>query len=385
MLSALPELPVYNLWPLELSRGEGCRVWDANGREYLDMYGGHAVASLGHAHPVWAEAIAAQARSLTFYSNVADLAVRRDFAKRLVERVGVGMVGVFFSNSGAEANENALTLARTVTGRKTVVSVEGGFHGRTLLLSAIGGIEGYRKRAAAGGESLFLHRRELPFDDIDAPDAIVDEDVAAVIVEPVQGIAGARPCSHAFLQALRKRTRDTGSLLIFDEVQCGAGRCGAYTVAEREDVFPDILTLAKGLAGGFPVGATLCTQAVAEYAEPGLLGSTFGGGPLASAAGVATLDILEKENLVDNARARGEQIFRGLEAISGVLDVRGRGLLLGFRTERPSKEITAALREEHAILAGGCMEADVTRILPPFGLSESEASRFLEALSSILG
>ncbi|RJO65854.1 MAG: aspartate aminotransferase family protein [Myxococcales bacterium] len=383
MLSALPQLPVYEQYPMPLASGRGCTVVDEDGVEYLDMYGGHAVALIGHSHPELVRALSRQAERLMFYSNAADLAVRRKFCQRLLAAGPDHLRAVFLSNSGAEANENALLLARRLTNRKTIVSVEGGFHGRTLLTLSISGIEKYRRLAEVNGEALFPHRRTIPLNDVEAARQAIDSSCAAVILEPVQGIAGARPAAPEFLAALKKRVDEVGALLILDEVQCGSGRCDAFTVAQATGVRPHILTLAKGLAGGFPIGATLVDERVASLAEPGLLGSTFGGGPLACAAGLATLAVLERDGLIEHARRLGETLRRELSDVPGVEAVSGRGFLIGIRSARRAKEITARLLAEQRIIAGGSLDPQVVRIMPPLTLSEKEAAHFVAALRVI--
>lgn len=383
-MSRPPELPVYPLWPLTLVSGRACTIVDDEGVEYLDMYGGHAVTPLGHCHPRLVEAISKQAATLTFYSNVSEMDVRRRFCGRLIEAGPDNMRSVFLSNSGSEANENALTLARIKTGRKSIVSFEGGFHGRSLLNLSICGIEKYRDLARAGEELLFHHSRVAPFNNPDAIRKTVDEDCAAVIVEPVQGLAGARAASKEFLQALRDRCDEVGALLIFDEVQCGSGRPGSYTVSQLMGIQPDLLTLAKGLAGGFPIGATLVNEDLTDMAKPGMLGSTFGGGPLACAAGLATLDVIESDKLLESTGRMGRYLKGKLSALAGVSRVDGAGLLIGIRTEMAAGDLILALREKHQIIAGSSIDPMVLRIMPPLILEAAEADRFVEAISTVL-
>ncbi len=384
MLSAPPQMPVYHQLPFEVVSGHGNVVVDTDGHEYLDMYGGHAVAVLGHCHPALTQALTQQAKRLTFYSNAVDLEVRRKFCKKLLAMAPSGMHAAFLSNSGAESNENALTLARLVTKRKTIVAFEGGFHGRSLLALSACGIEKYRKLATIDGKPLFPHVRFAPFNDTEAALDAIGDGCAAVLVEPVQGLGGARKASTEFLQALRERCDATGSLLVFDEVQCGTGRSGAFTSADALGVEPHILTLAKGLGGGFPVAATLADERVTGFAGPGMLGSTFGGGPLAAAAGLATLETLEKENLIENARNLGAFLHDALAKLHGVTGVRGLGLLVGVETEAEAKTIHGALLQKHRILSGTCVDPHVLRLMPPLTLTRAEAEHFVSAFGEVL-
>ncbi len=384
MLSAPPQMPVYQQLPFEIVSGHGNVVIDSEGREYLDMYGGHAVAALGHAHPALTKAIAQQAERLTFYSNAVDLKIRRKFCEKLVAMAPENMYAAFLCNSGAESNENALTLARIVTKRKTVVAFEGGFHGRSLLMLSIGGIEKYRKLACLEGEPLYPHVKIVPFNYTDAALKAIGDGCAAVVIEPVQGLGGARTADKAFLQALRDRCDETGSLLVFDEVQCGTGRSGAFTASQALGVHPHVLTLAKGLGGGFPVAATLADRNITDQIGPGMLGTTFGGGPVASAAGLATLETLEKDKLIDNAHQLGKLLHEELSKIPGVKNVRGLGLLVGIETEAETKAIQPVLRDRHLILSGSCIDPHVLRVMPPLTLTRDEALRFVSALKEVL-
>jgi len=382
MLNHLPELPVYDYLPFEPVAGHGALLTDADNREYLDFYGGHAVATIGHSHPKLATAIAEQAQRLLFYSNAVSHEPRQSYCTRLLDFAPDNMVAAFFCNSGAEANENALTLARRLTGRNRFVSVEGGFHGRTLLTLSLSGLPRYRDLAA--DNPLLESIRILPFDNTDAVEAIVDENCAAVIVEPVQGLAGARACSVDFLARLRERCDQVGAVLIFDEVQCGSGRTGAFTAAQRLGASPHVLTLAKGLAGGFPIGAVLCDERVAGAAQVGALGSTFGGGPLAVAAGAATLSILKEENLIANALDLGDHLAEHLRGIDGVTRVDGLGLLIGIGLNIPAKQARDALLRDHRIIAGLSADPQTLRIMPPLSINQKQADAFCDALAQTL-
>jgi acetylornithine/N-succinyldiaminopimelate aminotransferase len=371
--------PVYAQMPVRPVSGRGAWLIDEDGREWLDAYGGHAVASTGHCHPHVVAAIARQAETLLFYSAAVPLELRERLAMELGTRTPVPGSRVFFCNSGAEANENALHLARRTTGRSGVVALEGGWHGRTVATLAC--TDGEKYQAWARGAGMPLARR-VPFDDVEALQHAVDDTTAAVIIEPVQGLAGARDCAPGFLQAARDVCDRTGAALIFDEIQCGVGRCGAFTAAEAYGVTPDALTLAKGLASGLPVGAVVVGPRLATGVKTGDLGSTFGGGPVVCAAALATLEVIDREGLVANAIAIGAQLTRGARTL-GVPRVTGRGLLLGLHLDRPAAEVQQALFARR-ILTGTASDPAVLRLMPPLTLTSAEADRLLTGLAEVL-
>lgn len=356
--------------PVTLVRGEGCYVWDEKGRRYLDMYGGHAVCSTGHCHPIVVRALQEQARRLIFYSTAVDLEIRREAARRMIERMP-GFAGAFFVNSGAEAVENAVKVAVLQTGRKTVVAMEGSFHGRTLL--ALNLTHGQKVRATIPYPLPDV--RFVPFGDLGAAEKAIDRTTAAVILEPIQSLAGVRMAGSEYYPALADACRRNGALLIYDEVQTGMGRTGTMLFSGRFGVTPDLACLAKGIASGFPAGAVLASPPVAEKIQFGQLGSTFGGGPLAMAAVCATLDVFDREGVLDNVRAQGERLQAGLRPIC---EVRGLGLLLGLRTPRPAAEIQKALLER-GVLTGTCNDPSILRLLPPLTLSAAQVDEFLDA------
>ncbi|HEY8257700.1 MAG TPA: aminotransferase class III-fold pyridoxal phosphate-dependent enzyme [Gemmatimonadales bacterium] len=372
-------LPVYAQMPVRPVRGHGSWLVDEEGAEWLDAYGGHAVAATGHSHPDVVRAIAEQASALLFYSTAVPLPQREALAERLAAWCPDPLGRVFLCNSGAEANENALHLARRHTGRQLVVSVRGGWHGRTAATLAC--TDGARYEEAARRAGIPLSRK-VPFDDVAALDAAVDETVAAVLVEPVQGFAGARDCSPAFLAAARRVCTERGAVLLFDEVQCGVGRCGAFSAAEAFGVTPDALTFAKGLAGGLPIGAVVASPMLTDSLALGDLGSTFGGGPVPCAAALANLDVIEREHLIANAVAVGEHLSRGARGL-GVPRVTGRGLLLGLHVGRPASEIQQALFGKR-ILTGTSTDPRVLRLLPPLSFSHTEADLLLAGLKEVL-
>jgi acetylornithine/succinyldiaminopimelate/putrescine aminotransferase len=372
-------LPVYQHMPVRPVRGRGSWLIDADGREWLDAYGGHAVASTGHSHPHVVQAIARQAETLLFYSAAVPLDIREQLADELVQRCQVPGARVFLCNSGAEANENALHLARRATGRSGIVAVEGGWHGRTVATIAC--TDGAKYEEWARGAGMPIARR-VPFDDVAALERTVDATTAAVIVEPVQGLAGARDCSIEFLRAARAACDQRGAALIFDEIQCGVGRAGAFTAAQIYGVVPDALTLAKGLASGLPIGAVLAGEKLTARVKTGDLGSTFGGGPVVCAAALATLEVIDREDLIANVRVQSERLRHGAITL-GVPKVTGRGLLLGLHLDRPAAAVQQALFKRR-ILTGTASEPNVLRLMPPLSFSTAECNQVLGALEEAL-
>lgn len=375
-------LPVYAQLPLVPVSGRGSYLYDADGQAYLDAYGGHAVASTGHSHPAVVRAIAEQAAALLFYSTALPHPVRTALAAELVARCPAPLSAVFFCNSGAEANENALHLSRKWSGRSGVIAVEGGFHGRTTATQAL--TTGAKFAATAQRAGMPLGRM-VPFDDIAALEAALDDSIAAVIVEPVQGMAGARPCSVAFLAAARRLCSERGALLIFDEVQCGVGRTGHFTAAASFDVTPDLLTFAKGLASGLPIGAVITSSAIAKTVHSGDLGSTFGGGPVPCAAARATLRVIDDERLLENVQAVSAALREGALALGSerVAAVQGRGLLLGLKLRRPAAEVQKTLFARR-ILTGTSADPSILRLLPPLSFSHQEAAALLAVLAEVM-
>ena len=372
-------LDVFDQIALRPVRGEGATLFTASGERYLDFYGGHAVALLGYGHPALVAALDRQARTLFFQSNVVPLDVRERAAASLVRFGPPGLTRAFFVNSGAEANENALRIAFNATGRSRVVAIEGAFHGRTAAAGAV----------TAGHERWYGFPSQpfavswVPFDDAAALAAAVTGDVAAVIVEPVQGVAGARALSRGFLAAAREAATAAGALLIFDEVQCGMGRTGHPFAAQAYGIFPDVLTTAKGLAGGFPAGAVLVGETLAAGIRKGALGTTFGGGPLAMALVEAVIATIERDGLLERVRRLSARLQR--ECVTGpVTAVQGMGFLLGLRTAPPAKEVLARLRERR-ILAGGSADPHVVRLLPPLILEDAHVDELVAALKEMNG
>lgn len=369
-----PLLPTYTPYPFPLVAGRGEQVFDADGGAYLDFYGGHCVAGTGHCHPQVAGALAAQARQLMFYSAAARLPVRDQAAEALVDFAPQGLVSVFFCNSGAEANESALKVAVQLTGRHRFAAFNGSFHGRTLLALSVSDSPAMKQSLAP----ILPPVDFLPFGDTAALEAADFSKSAAVIVEPIQSMAGVSTATGDWFAALKDKCRRAGTLLIFDEVQTGMGRSGTPFAAQLYGVTPDMLTLAKSIASGVPMGALLMSPAVAGALKPGDLGSTFGGGPLACAALIATLEVIHEEKLMANAAAK-EQRIRSALAGSCITEVRGAGLLLGLKAGRHATALKKHLQEQR-ILVGGSSDPEVLRLMPPLNVSDKAVDTLLAAI-----
>ena len=368
-------LPVYAQMPVRPVSGRGAWLVDEDGAEWLDAYGGHAVAATGHSHPRVVAAITEQARRLFFYSTAVAHPLRSRLAAELAGRCPGSLDRVFFCNSGAEANENALLLARKATGRTAVASVTGGWHGRTVATLACCDGEKYEAGARRAGMALSAR---VCFNDLASLDAVLDDTMAALLVEPVQGMAGARDCSAEFLREARRICTERGIALLFDEVQCGVGRSGAFTAAELYGVVPDALTMAKGLGSGYPIGAVVAGPMLTAGIGVGDLGSTFGGGPVACAAALATLEVIAEEGLLANTARVGARIADGARAL-GARKVWGRGLLIGLDFGRPAAEVQRGLFTRR-ILTGTSSDPNVLRVMPPLTLSGKEADLLLAGL-----
>ncbi len=372
---AIPALlPTYPPYPFALVRGAGETVFAEDGRAFVDFYGGHCVCATGHSHPHVVEAIRRQAGELLFYSTAADIPVRSRAAEALVAFAGAPVESVFFCNSGAEANENALKLAAQLTGRARFVAFAGGFHGRTLLAMSCSDLPKLKRAVAP----LVADCELLPFNEAEALELADFGDVAAVIVEPVQSMAGVRVADPEWLAALRAKCDETGTLLIFDEVQTGFGRLGAPFAFRHFGIAPDLVSCAKGIASGFPLGALLFSGAVAAKVGAGDLGSTFGGGPLASAAALATLEVIEDESLVARASAAEARIRAGLVG-TVVNEVRGVGLLLGLVTGQHAAALKSYLQGA-GFLVGASADPAVLRLMPPLNASDRAIDGLVEAI-----
>lgn len=370
---------VYPLFDVNIVKGKGCHVWDDKGQEYLDLYGGHAVISIGHCHPHYVEMMSRQLQQLGFYSNSVVNKLQVELAERLGKASGYEDYQLFLINSGAEANENALKLASFYNGRTRVLSFKKAFHGRTSL--AVEVTQNPKIIAPINNNG---HVTYLPINDLDAfKRELAKGDVCAVIVECIQGVGGIRVVTPEFLQGLRKACDETGTILICDEIQCGYGRSGKFFMHQYLGVKPDLITVAKGIGNGFPMSAVL----IAPKFKPvyGQLGTTFGGNHLACTAALAVLDVMEDEHLVENAASVGQYLLDELQKakLPHVAEVRGRGLMIGVELDIPYKEVrNKLLFEEHCFT--GCSGTNVLRLLPPLCLTKDEASDFLTRLERVL-
>lgn len=373
-------LPVYAHTPVEPVRGEGVMLHTRDGRTLIDFYGGHAVALLGYRHPRLVAALAGQADDLFFQSNSVPLAVRARAAERLVRFGPEGLTKAFLVNSGAEANENALRLAFRATGRERVVALEGAFHGRTAGAAAVtwGAWEKWYGFPRTPFPVTFVPRGDLAA--LEAA-LFAEGGAAALIVEPVQGQAGAVDLGADYLRAARELTRRAGAFLIFDEVQCGMGRTGHPFAAQAYGILPDVLTVAKGLAAGFPAGAVLVSDEAAKGLKTGDLGTTFGGGPMACALIETVIDTIETEGLLDRVQSLS-RLLRETCVAGPVTGVQGEGFLLGLRTTRPAKDVVADLLDR-GILAGTSGDPHVVRLLPPLILEEGHVRTLAAALAEV--
>ena len=377
-MPALKLLAESSLLPMTIVRGEGSRLFDADDRAYWDFYGGHAVALLGQGHPAWVEALASQAATLSFITTVAPVPVRDAAIDALCGFTR--MDRAFLVNSGAEANEAALKIARKATGRGVVVAMEHGFHGRTMACLGVTHAGHYR----SDHEPLHGAARFVPLGDTDALRAAMGPDVAAVMLEPIQGIAGAVPAPDGFLAACRSICDEHGAVLILDEVQTGIARTGLPMGWHAEPACaPDLVTVGKSLGSGFPVAALLCTEAMAATVSPGEHGTTFGGAPLAAAVVKAVIDTIHREGLVARAAALGERISREARALTGVLDVRGRGALIGIVLDRPAAAVARDLRGR-GILTGTAADPRCLRLCPPAVMPDEGVDALLTALQEAL-
>lgn len=377
--------PVYPLFDINIVKGKGCHVWDDKGQEYLDLYGGHAVISIGHCHPHYVDMLTKQLNTLGFYSNSVINTLQSQLAERLGQVCGYPDYQLFLINSGAEANENALKLASFHTGRKRVLAAEKAFHGRTSL--AVEATDNPKIVAPVNSNG---HVTFLPLNDLAAFEAELDKgDVAAVIVECIQGVGGIRMATAEFMQGLRKACDKTGTVLICDEIQCGYGRSGKFFAHQHLGVKPDIITCAKGIGNGFPMGAVIISPKF--EAVYGMLGTTFGGNHLACTAALAVLDVIEHEQLVDNAAKVGAYLMEELKKLqqtdAHIVDVRGEGLMIGIEYDQPIKALRNALVHDEHVFTGAA-STNILRLLPPLTLSLDEAKLAVEHIkrvSKVLG
>ena len=377
---------VYPLFDVNIVRGQGCRVWDDKGQEYLDLYGGHAVISIGHSHPHYIQKVTEQLNKIGFYSNSVINKLQQELAERLGRISGYDDYQLFLINSGAEANENALKLASFTNGRTRVLSAEKAFHGRTSLA-----VEVTNNPKIIAPINNNGHVTYLPLNDLNAWEKELQKgDVCAVILECIQGVGGIQLATPEFAQGLQRLCKQHNTVFICDEIQCGYGRSGKFFAHQWLGIKPDIITVAKGIANGFPMAGVL----IAPEFEPvyGQLGTTFGGNHLACAAALAVLDVFEEEGLVENAREVGEYLMEGIRSLrcdgiatygTHITDVRGRGLMIGIDLDVPHKDVRQPLIfQEHCFT--GCAGQNILRLLPPLCLTKTEADEFLEKLKKVL-
>jgi acetylornithine aminotransferase len=367
---------VYSLWDIEPVRAEGCRVWDKEGKEYLDFYGGHAVISIGHSHPAYVEALQNQVAKIGFYSNSVQNSLQGELARKLGEQCGYPDYSLFLCNSGAEANENALKLASFHTGKRRIIAFKEAFHGRTSGAVAVTDNPAIQSPFNHGHEVVFV-----PLNDIDAVTNEIEKgDVAALLIEGIQGVAGIYVPDALFLQQLAAVCRAHGVVLILDEIQSGYGRTGQFFAHQQSGIKPDLITTAKGMGNGFPIGGILISPLF--EAKKGMLGTTFGGNHLACVAAIAVLDVMKKESLVENAARMGSYLTKKLGEVNGIKQVRGRGLMLGIEFLPEYATVRNQLLFKSHIFTGGAKN-NVMRLLPPLSISESEIDRLIGELKKL--
>ncbi len=369
---------VFPLFDIEVVKGKGCHVWDKEGNEYLDLYGGHAVISVGHCHPAYVKAVTDQVNKLGFYSNSVINSLQQTLANKLGAACGYDEYQLFLINSGAEANENALKLASFHNGKRRVIAFKHSFHGRT---SAAVRVTDNPKYVAPINEGLDV--TYVPLNDAAAVEAELKKgDVSSVIIEGIQGVGGIQVPTDEFMQSLRTLCTKYQTVLIVDEIQSGYGRSGKFFAHQYAGIRPDIITVAKGIANGFPMGAVL----ISPIFKPvyGMLGTTFGGNHLACAAAISVLDIMKEENLVENAKNVGDYLMEELRKIPGIKELRGRGLMIGLEFEEPIKEIRRKLLFEEKVFTG-VAGTNTIRLLPPLCLTKEEAAEFITRFRRVLG
>lgn len=367
---------VYNLWNIEPVRAEGCRLWDREGTAYLDFYGGHAVISIGHSHPTYVEALQDQVAKIAFYSNSVQNSLQNELATRLGEQCGYPDYSLFLCNSGAEANENALKLASFHTGKRRVIAFHEAFHGRSSGAVAVTDNPAIQAPYNQGHEVVFV-----PLNDIDAvANEIEKGDIAAVLIEGIQGVAGIYEPEPSFLQQLESLCTAHKVVLILDEIQSGYGRTGRFFAHQEAGIKPDLITVAKGMGNGFPIGGVLISPQF--EAIKGMLGTTFGGNHLACRAGIAVLEVMKKESLVENAATMGKYLTEKLREVGAIREIRGRGLMLGVELLPEHATLRNRLLFEGHIFTGGAKN-NVMRLLPPLSVSKQEIDIFINEIKKI--
>ncbi|MBI3258328.1 MAG: aspartate aminotransferase family protein [Ignavibacteriae bacterium] len=368
---------VYPLFDITPVKAQGSYLWDSNGQKYLDLYGGHAVISIGHSHPHYVQMITKQLNNIGFYSNSVQIPQQQKLADLLGRISGYDEYNLFLCNSGAEANENAFKLSGFHNGRKQIISFQKSFHGRTSLAVAA---TDDKKIIASVNENTNI--TFLPLNDNNAIEQCITGETCAVIIEGIQGVGGINVPSDTFLQNLRRLCDKHGAVLILDEIQSGYGRSGKFFAHQYSGIRPDIITIAKGMGNGFPVAGVMMHPKF--QAKHGMLGTTFGGNYLACAASIAVLEVIEKENLIENAAKVGEYLINELKGIKGVREVRGMGLMIGIELEIPCAEIRKKLLYEHHIFTGSASNANTIRLLPSLAIGMEEAEVFLKAFKTIV-
>ena len=367
---------VYPLWNIEPVKGEGCRIWDKDGVEYLDLYGGHAVISVGHSHPVYTQKIKDQVEKLGFYSNAVQNGLQKELAKKLGEICGYPDYSLFLCNSGAEANENAFKLASFHTGRKKILAMGKAFHGRTS--GAVEATDNPKIQAEFNKNNNVVF---VALNDIEAAKKeLATKEYAAIVIEGIQGVAGIFAPTTEYMQAVREACNETDTVLILDEIQSGYGRSGKFFAHQHYSIEADIITVAKGIANGFPMGGVLISPKI--KAVFGMLGTTFGGNHLACAAAIAVLDIIKEENLVENAAKIGAYLMENLKGNKAIKELRGEGLIIGIELNEGYTDLRNKLLFEKHIFTGGA-GANVMRLLPPLCITKEIADKFLEAFNSL--
>ncbi len=369
---------VYPLIPVTLTKAQGCKLWDENGTEYLDLYGGHAVISIGHTHPHYVKRIKDQLDLMGFYSNSIHIPIQREFAAKLGELSGLPDYQLFLVNSGAEANENAIKMASFATGKPGFIAFSGGFHGRTS--GAVALTDNSKIVAPCNAREDF---HIVPFGDLDAVEEVLKSNaIAGVIIEGIQGVGGIHVPSEDFLRGLSSLCKKYEAKLILDEVQSGYGRTGKFFAFQWAGIEPDLISMAKGMGNGFPIGGLLISP---EFqASYGLLGTTFGGNHLACAAGLAVLEVMEAENLKAKANELGEKVMEQLKNIPGVVEVRGKGLMIGIDLDRDAGPVRSELVKKYKQFTGSASAKQTIRLLPPLSVEWNELNSFLNALREIL-
>ncbi len=367
---------VYKLWPVEPVKGSGAKLWDKDGKEYLDMYGGHAVISIGHSHPLYVEAIKSQVEKLGFYSNSVENSLQSKLAQKLGKISGYADYSLFLCNSGAEANENALKLASFHTGKSRILAFKGAFHGRTS--GAVAATDNPMIRAPFNRSSKVTF---IPMNDISLVEKELSKgDYAAVIIEGIQGVAGIILPDDKFLLDLKRLCEKTRVMLIIDEVQSGYGRTGKFFAHQYAGIKPDMITTAKGMGNGFPIGGVLISPRIAAVA--GMLGTTFGGNHLACTAAIAVIDVMEKEKLMGNSTKIGEYIISSLKDSPSIKELRGRGLMIGIVLKEGYEKIRERLLFQKSVFTGSA-GSNVIRLLPPLNITKAEADRFIKAFKEL--